>query len=528
VVVPLWGPFSTFDEHLQDYLAGRNFAEYGFFPTALLPDLSSSQDPAGHPLTYNHQPPGPQLLIGAAVRLLGERYDVIRVLFVALFTAGIAAYLRFLHVLDAGSLPGAVAALLLVNPRTLLHAMDHPAYALMPLFAFVPLLAAIRANRGPTLWWRPLAIALVFVGSNYLIYGPLLMIFTFWLLLAFARLLPLTRRDVATFAAVAALALVLHLLQTVVLVGPAAMARETMYVVSNRMTGRPTRQELEAFYASLGLLLYGGHEFSLVRWLGAIGRSLLFAGTPLMASAAVVATMVMLAPAISRSAPAAVRLDAGKVLTVTVAVVIAVVVPCLVFPAFAIDYGLQGTGEFLLAIASASGAVLAWRIIRHLPRHAHRIAAAVVVVGVAIGALVQTLDVARAVRRTMLWAQSPVTEMGLAWVSQNLHRQPVMTNIDPMAIGFLTREVAVGGCHRAALAGTPDPGKCAIRLGNAVALQRAGDARVYVWVGVGNAFCSARTSCVERSDLDRGYATLFANELVAVYDLTRPRVSPSS
>src|SRR3979490_2590253 len=55
VHVPLWGPFSTRDEQLQYYQVARNYNEYGFVTTMLLPDLSTSASSSGHPYLYTHQ-----------------------------------------------------------------------------------------------------------------------------------------------------------------------------------------------------------------------------------------------------------------------------------------------------------------------------------------------------------------------------------------------------------------------------------------------------------------------------------------
>jgi hypothetical protein len=273
-----WGPSSAIDEQLQYYQAGRNFAQSGFLATALLPDLSSGSSPAQHPYVYNHQPPGPQLLIGSLIRLFGERYRLVRLVFAALFVLGVAVYLRFCSLIELPGIAYAPLAFLLVRPRTIMHMVDHPAYSMFPLIAFLPIVAMHHHHGATHTRWLWLAAITVFLGSNYLLYGSLLMILSLWTLGGALRVLPIRRRELILQLGCAALAVILHLLQTVVVVGPRLFVKELAFTVSNRMFGHPTRQELEAFYASLGFVLYGGHQFSGARFLEAVAAKLWLRG----------------------------------------------------------------------------------------------------------------------------------------------------------------------------------------------------------------------------------------------------------
>jgi hypothetical protein len=350
------------------------------------------------------------------------------------------------------------------------------------------------------------------------------MIFTFWLLAGLTGALPMARRDLWAIALAALGAFLLHLLQTLVMIGPGPMIQETIFVISNRMTGRPTREELTAFYNSLGLLLYGGHQFSITRLLVALARSLTFSGTVVLA---VVVASAILARRGRNAAPGAYStpLESRTTLALTASAVVAVVFPTLAFPAFATDYGLQGMGEFILAVAAVSCLVPSRKLMASFSTPRRNLFQMLLGAGLVVVVSAQLVNTARVARRTVVWAGQPATELGLQWVAEHLRGKPVMTNIDPIPLGFLTREVAVGGCHRAAVFPEPDHMKCFVRLGRDTSAPTLSDVHLYVWVGVGNQFCPLPV-CITRSELDAAYPALFSNDLVSVFDLSRIKGTP--
>ena len=68
--------------------------------------------------------------------------------------------------------------------------IDHPAYSAIPLFAFLPILAAGRSRHNGSPLCLALGSATVFVAAAYSIYGPLIMVAAFWALGGLFRFLP--------------------------------------------------------------------------------------------------------------------------------------------------------------------------------------------------------------------------------------------------------------------------------------------------------------------------------------------------
>jgi hypothetical protein len=513
LIFPLWGPFATFDEQLQYYQAGRNFVAYGFTATWFLPDLATGSSATQHPYVYNHQPPGPQLLIGVLGRLLGERYGAVRLVFAGLAVLGLLTYVRFLRDLEGRGFVGAALALGAVAPVTVMHLFDHPAYSLFPLFAFLPVLLVDRSRTTHRMRWRALALLLVLVSSNYLLYGPTILIVAFWVFGALAGALPLSRKDLLLFMLTALVATILHLLQTVALVGPTVFTQELLYTLSNRVAGYPPREALRSFYDSIGFVMYGGHTLTPRHVVGALGASLKFPGW-VLAPTTLTILLVHIAT-VGRSWPI------SPLIRVAAWTLLPAVVPTLMFPAFASDYGLHGVHEFLTGILAVALVVSATRLIDGLrSRPVQATLAVALAAAVMLTALAQAAAIVRAVWRTARWSAAQPLESGLQWVKDNLNGQVVLTNIDPIALGFLTREVAVGGCNRPAVVSSPlDPTKCSIRFIRDWPTRRPLGPLAYVWVAVGNRFCQ-EPLCASRGDLDTRYLLLFGNPMVAVYDLS--------
>src|SRR5260370_41375029 len=91
----LISPWGNAEEQTNYFQVARNFNAYGFLNSAFLQDLSTSSNPADHPYVYTHEPSGPEVLIALLTRFVGERYGLIRVLFLSLFVSGYWCYLRF-------------------------------------------------------------------------------------------------------------------------------------------------------------------------------------------------------------------------------------------------------------------------------------------------------------------------------------------------------------------------------------------------------------------------------------------------
>lgn len=533
---PLWGPYSTYDEQLQYYQAGRNFARYGFTTTAFLPDLSTSARPDEHPYVYNHQPPGPQLLIGTLFRLFGEQYRVIRVLFALLFAAGLACYVLTIRALWDRGVPGAELGLLLVRPEAIMHAIDHPAYSAVPLCAFFPIVAVIRYRETGRARWLAAAAAVAFAASNYLIYGPLFMICALWGVGWLLGVLPMRGRELLLLLGMVAAGIALHLLQTVVLLGWPLFWRELVAVLGNRVFGVPTRQQLEEFYRAIGLVHYGGHVFSIRRLWEVVTASWWFPAREAWELLVSVLLVVSLGLGVHpRGAGQSAFVDRSVArwvldLAALVAwIAVSIATPLVMFPAFSGDYGLNGANGFLLALFVMLCFGITWRLLARLP-------APVPVRHMLVFALVGTLAwtcvvhvqrVGRVAVEVAGWSARLGLETGLGEVASRLRGQVVMTNVDPTMVGFFTQAAAFGGCHRPSLpGGGVDPSRCFVQFIRSYPDAGRPAPTAFVQVGDSQTFCTVPADCITSADLERRYARLFVSERVSAFDLTRPLSPP--
>jgi hypothetical protein len=524
----LWSPYTpAVDEMVQLYQGGRNFAERGFTVDWLLPDLSTSASPIYHPHLYNHQPPGPQLAIGMLIRLFGENYSLIRSVFATIFFIGLICYAYTARTIVQRYAVGGQLALFLVAPVTILRLADHPVYSLFPLCAFFPLLAMHRYRESGTRMWLLASAVVVFFSANYLIYGPLIMTLVWWAIGTALGLVPMRGREFLLLFALVVAGVALHLSQTVLVVGSTMFAKEIWFTVANRVTGSPTHEELRALYERLGFVLFGGHQFSPERFKHALWLAFWFPGRFVLVALFGGLVFVALGSEVWRLKSAGIHVSrefaqtVASVGKITAWIGSAIAVPLVMFPAYASDYGLYGTNEFLLAMLVAFSVAIAVRFIGQpgYPRSTKLVLSALVIIAMLWVVGVQARAFAALAGGASDWTvQSPAQE-GFAWVAEHLRGEVVMTNVDPIVVGFFTRESAYGGCHRESLASNgTDPRRCFVRSfrtndGAGLPVPRA-----FVWYAFGQAFCRG-DECVTRAEIAEKYPILLATTRMAVFDL---------
>jgi hypothetical protein len=483
---PLVGPVATVDEQLIYYQTARNFVQYGFLNSAFLHDLSTSSDPAHHPYIYSHMPAGPEVFVALLMKIVGERWALIRLVFAGVFFVGIAYFLRFVQlVLERHGLAGAGYALLFLSPFTVLHAIDHPAYSAFPLFLFFPVMALQRyyATGRAVHYW--MALATVLVASLYVVTLSFILFCVAWSLLWFLGLVRLELRHVAAMILVGALGIGLHLLQGVWFFGPGVFFEELRITLSNRIFGKPSAQEVMAFYRAHDIVLHGTHHLDLSRNLASINTSLRFPGRILFILLALVvagwgmlrvgrfdrATRTLFIPVDSTSA--SFRSTVSLLARLLVWAVLSIVIPMALFPAYTGDYGLQSLGEFLLAVFAVS--VLAYTLrglfteLPELPSASSpgdawvRGLTLLVVMVVLLGALGMLARTQQMNLKTIVPAQlGPNPNAELLEIGRFLKGRVVMTNVYPTTASFFTGEAAFGGCEMAAFRsdGSVDPSEC--------------------------------------------------------------------
>ena len=480
---PYSSPFGTVDEQLNYYLAAKNFNRFGFLPTAFLHDFSLSPDAALHPYVYNHMPPGPEIVTALMMRVVGERYVVIRAAFAVLFVAGVIVFLLFARTVLAGfGLTGEGYTLLFLKPLFVLHTIDHPAFSPFLLLAFLPLVLMQHYYRRRRPWLLLLALALVFVAANYLPYQNLFMLFVTWIALAALRLVPFEWRHAVAFLGMGIVGIAAHALQTVVLFGPAMFAKETMLALSNRMFGVPTYEDLKAFYRSIDVVHHGTHHFDPIRLAKAVAAALRIVGTAL--------TTILLLAVLAFEFIRLGRVDwqrrqvlvprtpesnalaetCRRFIRLGLWVAPAIVIPMLMFPAYSADYGLSGMNEYFLGIAAvAVYGFIAVTAARWLPTVAWRelngmaVALWLVVIAVGAGGMVKLgTDQAKSLRDLQRQARQANPDRALLDIARQIPGEVVMTNVYPTTAGFFTEEAAYGGCEQAVFLadGSVDPNRC--------------------------------------------------------------------
>jgi len=480
---PYSGPFSTVDEQLNYYVAAKNFNRFGFLPTMFLHDFSLSTRAELHPYVYNHMPPGPEIATALMMRVVGERYVLIRLAFAAVFVAGLVAFLMFARqVLAAFGLTGEGYTLLFLKPTFVLHTMDHPAFSPFLLFAFLPLVLMQRYARRPRRWHLAAALLLVFLAANYLPYQNLFMLFVTWIALAVFRLVPFQRAHATAFLGAAVAGIVAHALQSVVLFGPAVFMRETVLALSNRMFGVPNYEDLKAFYRSIDVVHHGTHHLDLFRLARAVAAALRLVGTALTVVLVVMVVGLEFARlgrmewsrrqfVVPRTPEAeALAHTVRRFVVLGVWVSLAIVIPMLMFPAYSADYGLSGMNEYFLGIAAVAAygfmLVTAASWFRSMPWRQFNPMGLVLWLGVVVLALAAMAGVGakqlKALGGVEREARQKNPDRALLEIRRLIPGEIVMTNVYPTTAGFFTEEAAYGGCEEAVFAddGSVDPNRC--------------------------------------------------------------------
>jgi hypothetical protein len=356
---PYYGPASCVEESAYTYTSSRNYLRLGFLNSGLLQDFCNSTDPRDHPYVYDHMPAGPDLLFAVLLRLTGEDYRVVRMLLAAVFVVGIWFYLRFCQILLSRlRLVGSGFILCILLPWTLIQGMERLIYNLYPFLAFAPFVAVAsftRTGRTRSLW---IASLVALLSSVYLEYSLLSAVIASWVFVYLTGLIEMRRRHLFLILGSIGLGIGLHLVQNMLYLGPETFFRELTMTLGNRTVGVPTQQQMSAFYRSLGLVHHGSHAPQLGVLLAVAWENF---AMPERASFLVIGGLSLLlclrirldpssrpALQLSRRGRRAVRFF----FALGIWIAATVVTPILLFPAFAQEVNLRGSGanQFYLAI----------------------------------------------------------------------------------------------------------------------------------------------------------------------------------
>jgi hypothetical protein len=493
VTFPFYSPVSNVEELTLFYTSAGNLVKYGFLNSGFLPDYSTSSRALDHPYVYSHMPPGPDIFIALLLKLVPEGYRLVRLVFWAVFLAGMVCYFRFAElILKQFKVSGAGYALLLTTPFMILHTFDDPVYAAFPLLAFLPLLTLQAYYRTQRTWYLAGTLGVGLFSAVYLDYLTLLVVSWCWGLLYFTQLLRLELRHLIAFAGVIVGGLVVHLVQNYLYLGGDLFFHELWVTITNRTTGVPTQDELKAFYREHGLVHHGAGRINPLGVLYQLLTAIYFPGLILLAVAALIAVLWGVQRnlrmdtsrqswVIERSVEMCAFATAAKRFALLwVWVIGAITLPMMMLPAFTQEYGIRGTGlhSYFLGIAAVASVLygiktaalqipptfgtaplgsLTWRDLRVC-------VLAAVVLALLVGVVVQLGKARLGEIRPTLRDFSRPKFYKLDEIHQQFGGEVFMTNVNPVPVGFFAREAGYGVCELDSLpeAGDIAPSQCRV------------------------------------------------------------------
>lgn len=286
----VFSPYDLIEESAYTYTSVKNFLRFGALNSWFLQDFSASPDLADHPFVYNHMPAGPDLLAAGTMWLANEDYRIARIALAALAMIGFVVYLFAVYfLLKRHQLYAAGIVLFFLGPWSIIFMMGRMVYNAVPLLAFAPLLLYLLYLQHPRVAYLVGTVVIAFVSSLYIEYSLLSAVIACWIGLFLTRLIPIPLKHIAAIGAAFAFGISLHLIQNFWFLGWDNALAELTMTLSNRTTGVPSQDEMKEFYRNLGLVHHGSHpiDWSVIR--GQIIYNLRFPGD----AATVVAALLL-------------------------------------------------------------------------------------------------------------------------------------------------------------------------------------------------------------------------------------------
>ena len=367
VKYPYFAPSSNVEELAYTYISSANFNKFGFLLTDFLQNFAASPDPADHPYVYNHMPPGPDIVNALLMRATGRSFEWTAIILATLVPIGFAFYLAFIRKLlkRHDLIGGGIFAILLTPWLSYLPHFTNPILNGFLLLSFLPLVIQQvgfeHDKKSPFVF---VALPVILISSLYLDYIVLSSIITCWIMVFFTQIIPMRRREVVLALGTISVGIGLNLLKNIIYFGPKIFFAELFYVIGNRMFGRPSQEDMAAFYAEHGIVHHGAHAPSLVAMKAVVTANFDFPGLISLLLAACASLFLTLTT--NPGPNGGVRIVTwpdlkdhaiwiSKLVTLTACTI---VTPIFLFPAFAQEVSLYGWTNFvwlgLLAISLAA------------------------------------------------------------------------------------------------------------------------------------------------------------------------------
>jgi hypothetical protein len=575
--------FSLVEETAYTLISAQNFLKFGFLNSMFLQDFSVGTDPSDHPYVYDHMPAGPDITQALLLHLTNGSYETTRIIFALTALVGFFVYYLFVRkFLGRFGLRGAGIALLMPGAWQIIQLFERQIYSPFCILCFLPLyMYLLFLETGKR--WQLLVVALfAFLSSIYLEYTVLSSICAFWLGLFVTRLIPIRLWHFVLVACSITAGVVLHLIQNLLYLGWTTFLLELGNTLSNRITGHPSPEELQSFYRSIGILHHGAHSVianalaAQVRWnfdfLGASQLGLLMLTSLLV----LLCVLALQRDGDRRFAYATSCVSIGLLFFLRLGLVVAfsVTASILLFPAFSQEVTVRGSvGPFFFGIGAA--AVFDYSL-RLFGANTALIAQKLLVPTTDKRATDQSLFTQAAIARTLVlaaymialtvlfrtatsFAVSNIESARVNWASivkgpassvpsydllDDVGRfagEPFMTDINVPAIGLFTRSVGFGVCAPESIQPSMklDLDECKILMTRRYDYWRSIRPRYFFYTAdprlfPGFADClpansyvgqaRRQASCLEdlRDRLSSQYALVLKNDLISIYDLSRP------
>lgn len=477
---PYFAPSANVEELAYTHLSSTNFNNFGFLATKFLQDFSASPYPSDHPYVYDHMPPGPDIARALVMRITGGRFAWTAIIFASFVPLGFVFYFMFLHtVLRDRFVLGGVFLFLLTPWTQYIPHFSNPIWNAALLLIFAPLVTLHWSYQHKQSWpFFLIGLPLILTSALYLDYVVLSSVLGCWVALYFLQVIRLHKREFMLAIGAIAFGIILNLLKNLIYFGPSLFAEELFYVLANRISGWPSQQALASFYTEHGILHHGARPpHASVLW-NVIKLNLHFDGLYYFLIAAAASLLLTLdvrvqaqKKTISFIPTFKTIYDCKLIVRIVLFVVVILVTPIVLFPAFAQEVNLYGGTNYiwlgLMAIVLASIAStrvievvfptiqIWWRtgsVFFRIPA-THKIATKMALTGM-VAAFVAALLIEKtpsAVDKIL----STVSEVRSNYAqNQNIELErlrdfaaaPFMTNINIPTVYFYTGSVGFGVC----------------------------------------------------------------------------------
>jgi hypothetical protein len=357
-------PFSLVEESAYTFISANNYLKFGFLNSGLLQDFSTSPEAADHPFVYNHMPPGPDITNAILLWVTGGNYPLVRIIFSVFAVVGFAIYCCFGRLFLAQfRLRGSGILLFGIGGWALIQMLERQVYSPFALLIFLPMYLYMIFLKRQRVWILLATLGTIFISSLYLDYSIVAATLICWIMFFLTRLMPIRLVHLVLIQSAILAGILAHLLQNMLYLGWPTFVTELGYVLANRITGFPTQSELASFYRSIGFVHHGSHAIdwsalkeqiiSNFHILG--GRSLIIALA--WCIVAMIGAALLSRGSGSLDSPAAqMRHDLRFFVRLFLWASATVIAPIALFPAFAQEVTLRGTGAntFFLGIFFAA------------------------------------------------------------------------------------------------------------------------------------------------------------------------------